>query len=323
MSTLLDILSAVAKSAGSEAAARVAKKAAPSIADWAWRPLQDVSKDVGLTAVPDYIQQGYGKFMQEQAGKASAGELGSRDLIKAYGITRSSVNRGAREVGDDIATGSARPEGYFSDWLMTPHGQAYLNDAQHGVVNDPAIADITQRFTPFGMADTLGKDLRYAATDLSPRGADLNSAITGDTAQWRDFAQSLNGIGPAKSGFIASMLGRGDLPTLDARQLVLQTGQPAKAASKFMRRGDGAGGDLAVDRLADRQSEMGLQIDPALAPFYQHLTHHAIWDSVGKSITTHDDVMRAMKLAGFGGGGVTLADILNKGSGNDSTGIQN
>jgi hypothetical protein len=43
--------------------------------------------------------------------------------------------------------------------------------------------------------------------------------------QWREWAQSLRGIGPAKSGFVASLLGRGDQPTLDARQILLQTGK--------------------------------------------------------------------------------------------------
>ena len=271
------------------------------ISDWNWRPLADVKQELDLTKVPEYIQEGYGKFMQEQSARAARGDLGPRDLIKAYGITRSSVNRAGRDVADDLVSGNTRPEGYMAEWLLSPHGKSYLDKAEKGGVDELALADIRERFAPFGMADTLAKDLRYGAENLSGLNVNPNEAITGGTDAWRTFAQDLKGIGPAKSGFLASLLGRGDLPTLDARQLVLQTGEPAGAASKFMRRGGGAGGDEAVDRLANRQSELALALDPSLAPQYQHLTHHAIWDKVGKSKTTHDDLVRAMKLAGFGG----------------------
>jgi hypothetical protein len=44
---------------------------------------------------------------------------------------------------------------------------------------------------------------------------------------YRDYAEQLKGIAAAKSGFVGSLLGRGDLPTFDARQIYLHTaGQP-------------------------------------------------------------------------------------------------
>lgn len=269
------------------------------IADWKWRPPQDVRNEVGLSEVPDYIQNVYGQFMKEQAGKAANHELGARDLIKAYGITRSSVNRGARNMNDDLAKGETRPEGYFAEWLLSPHGKAYLDDAENGVVNEAAIKDIRTRFAPFGMADTLAKDLKYAAESLSKVNGSTNEAIAGDKSAWRAFAQDLNGIGPSKSGFIASLLGRGDIPTFDARQIKLHTGGSGKDASKYIKRGDGAGGDAAVDRLAKRQKDMGLSLSPELEPFYQHLTHHAVWDKTAGTTTTHDDLVRAMRMAGL------------------------
>lgn len=277
-----------------------AAKAGTSIADWKWRPAGKVAKEVGLTEVPDYIKSGYGAFMAEQAAKAKSGNLSPRDLIKAYTITRSSVNRTARNVSDDIASGNVRPEGYFSEWLLTKNGKQYLDDAEKGIVNKEAISDIAGRFSPFGMAGTLAKDMEFAASRLSsvdPK--TLSSAATGSVGDWRTFAKELEGIGPAKAGFMASMLGRGDLPTLDARQLTLHAGGGGDA-SKFMRRGGGTGGDMAVDRLASRQKQMNLALDENLSPFYQHLTHHAIWDRVGKSQTTHEDLVRAMKHAAYG-----------------------
>lgn len=274
------------------------------IKDWRWKGGDKVKQEVGITELPSYIADNYGQFMKEQRGRADAGQLGARDLLKAYGITRSSVNRGAREISDDLAQGSVRPEGYMSEWLLSPQGKAYLDAAEKGQINTEAIADIQKRFAPFGMADTLANDLTYAAQQLPPINGSVNAAVTGPVDQWRAFAQGLNGIGPAKSGFIASLLGRGDLPTLDARQLALHTGKPAKDASKYMRRGGGKGGDAAVDRLAERQKAMGVAMDESLNPFSQHLTHHAVWDKVGGTRTTHEDLIRAMKLAGIGGFGL-------------------
>ena len=274
------------------------------IGDWRWKGADKVKQEVGINELPPYIADNYGQFMKEQRGRADAGQLGARDLLKAYGITRSSVNRGAREISDDLAQGSVRPEGYMAEWLLSPQGKAYLDAAEKGQVNAEAIADIQKRFAPFGMADTLANDLTYAAQQLAPINGCVNAAVTGPVDQWRVFAQGLNGIGPAKSGFIASLLGRGDLPTLDARQLALHTGKPAKEASKYMRRAGGKGGDAAVDRLAERQKAMGVAVDESLNPFYQHLTHHAVWDKVGGTQTTHEDLIRAMKLAGIGGFGL-------------------
>ena len=263
------------------------------IAGWQWRPMADVKADLGMREVPSYITDNYGNFMLEQAERAKRGDLGPRDLVKAYGITRSSVNRGARDIADDLAQGSTRPEGYFSEWLMTPQGRKYLDAAQRGDVDTSAIADITQRFGTFGMAPTLGSDLEWAARNLPQRSQDLSSAVLGSPEQWRDVVQSLHGIGPAKAGFLASMVGRGDMPTFDARQIKLHTGQPSKEAGAHMRR-VGAG-DAAVDRLAQRQRELGLELPEQFAPQYQHLTHHAVWDKVAGSKTTHDDVVRAMQ----------------------------
>lgn len=288
------------------------------ISDWNWRPLEDVKNEVAIDKVPPYITDNYGEFMLDQAGRAASGSLTPRDLIKAYGVTRSSVNRGARSMSDDILhSANARPEGYFSEWLLTPAGKAFLDDAQHGRINEGAIQDIVQRFTPFGMAPTLGNDLRWGVNNLPQMSGNLTDAVTGDPAKWREFAQSLHGIGPSKSGFIASLLGRGDMPTFDARQIKLHTGEPSAAASKYQSRMNGAGGDAAVDRLAARQSQMGIEVPERYAPHAQHLMHHAVWDKVAGDMTTHDDVIRAMEkgnidptlLAVIGGGGATAAAV--------------
>jgi hypothetical protein len=93
----------------------------------------------------------------------------------------------------------------------------------------------------------------------------------------------------------------------------LHTRGGGKEDQKYAKRGKGQGGEEAVERLAERQKAMGLELDPSLDPFYQHLTHHAIWDKIGDSQTTHDDVIKAMKnykqggLAQMAKGGKTAA----------------
>jgi hypothetical protein len=127
--------------------------------------------------------------------------------------------------------------------------------------------------------------------------------ITGDKEAFRDYAKSIYGIDQAKAGFIGSLLGRGDLPTLDARQLSLHTNPPTtvKVVGSIMNRQKGKGAKEAVDRLIDRQEAMALDLDPSLDPFYQHLTHHTAWDRALNEITTHDDLIRAMNNYNEGG----------------------
>ncbi|NDC92024.1 MAG: hypothetical protein EB089_09300 [Acidimicrobiia bacterium] len=76
----------------------------------------------------------------------------------------------------------------------------------------------------------------------------------------------------------------------------------------IMARGKGLGAREAVDRLTARQSALGLDIDPTLDPYYQHLAHHAVWDKVANEKTTHDDLMRALR--GYKAGGQPDIDAM-------------
>jgi hypothetical protein len=295
------------------------------ISDWNWRPMSDVRQDVPLTEIPEYIQGGFGNFMAEQAKRAAEGNLNARDLIKAYTITRSSVNRGGLPYNTATKTGMklprtteklVRPEGAFAEWLGSKAGQRYLDDAVLGKFDEKDLEDMVTRFGPFGMPAVLADDMRYAARTLSPKGATISADVTAPADVYRDTSQQIRGIGPAKSGFMASLLGRGDFPTFDARQINLHTGEGGKQAKKYLARGYGEGGEEAVARLADRQRAMNMSIDPALAPFYQHLTHHTVWDALDNSQVTHNDLMKAMRGYADGGevdsDGVTLDDFLSK-----------
>jgi hypothetical protein len=278
---------------------------------WDWRPLRDVQEELGgMQSIPGHVEN-FGSYMEEMARKAAGPGLSPRDLIKSYAITRASIQRRSqkadklRAAGLDLhpsVTGFVRPEGAMAEWLKTPNGQRYLDAAEIGKVDEDAVAHAQQVMKPFGLtAET--DALPWAALNLSDKHKDVSDMVkralsdSSPVAEWREFGKKLHGIGTAKAGFVASMLGRGDQPTLDARQVTLQTGKPTSEARKPMAR---AGFD-AVDRLAARQSALNPSMDTGLEPFRQHLTHHAIWDKVGNEETTHDDVIDAMRHANAGG----------------------
>jgi len=287
-----------------------ADPAAKYLKDWSWKPMPEVAGKLDLRTVPDYIQGGYGQFMKDQARRAAAGDLNARDLIKAYTITQSSIGRGglshatATKAGLKLPNtgGEVRPEGAFAEWLGSPMGQRYLDTASAGQADPRALAEIQQQFAPFGKQNDLIEKMQYAAQTMPNLSQNLNQAVLGDKDAYRNWAEQMKGVAGAKSGFIGSMLGRGDLPTFDARQINLHTANQAPVGiSSIMNRGKGQGGREAVDRLAARQEALGLELDPSLDPFYQHLTHHAVWDKVGNNQTTHDDLVKAMRNYKAGG----------------------
>ncbi len=285
------------------------------VEDWKWRPLADVDKELKLKEVPDYIQAGYGDFMADQLKRAEAGDLNARDLIKAYTITQSSIGRGglshatATKAGLKLphTGGEVRPEGAFAEWLGSPLGQRYLDMAERGELDSKALKEIQAAFAPFGKQNDQVAKMEWAAQNLPDMATDLNTRVTGSLSDWRNYTDELRGIAAAKSGFVGSLLGRGDVPTLDARQLNLHATTPPVGLGSIQNRGGGTGGRELVDRLSARQEALGLKIDPSLDPFYQHLGHHAVWDKIGNTETTHEDLVRAMRDYNKGGA-VHMAD---------------
>jgi len=301
--------------------------------NWNWRSLQDVHDELGnISEIPSHVAK-FGQFMDETANKASTKGLTPRDLIKAYTITRASIQRKSRPVDlvrkaglllPEATEKMIRPEGAFGEWLHTPHGQAYLNAAEKGEIDLEAIRNAVQIMAPFGKHTTDVPDaLIWAAKNLPGREDDISrlvaSAQQGESppSEWRSAVKDVRGIGPAKAGFFASLMGRGDQPTLDARQIILNTGQPSKEAQGYISKKGGKGGIEAVDRLSARQSAMNLSAPSDVSPYYQHLAHHTIWDKASNEETAHEDLMHAMRHAadggriGYSGGGDAENDIAN------------
>lgn len=290
------------------------------IEDWKWRPLEDVREDLaqpgalpqnarGEFELPQHVVP-FGDFMIDQAKRADTEGLSPRDVAKAYGITVSSMQRQAinRKKLEDLGLPLSspdrkiRPEGAFADWLVTPMGQRYLDAAVRGLQDRYAIEDAVRVMKPFGNYNKLGEQLAYGARYMPDAAGEISDLVArssygmSDPQEWRDFMKRVKNIDAAKSGFMSSMLGRGDNATLDARQLKLHT--PDDTSSKYFSRGERlpvTGGDEAVHRLNERQRVLGVSMPSRFDPMYQHLTHHGVWDATSGTKTTHEDLMNAMR----------------------------
>lgn len=285
-------------------------------ADWQWSPLSTVYEKLGgMSEIPPHVVD-FGRFMDEQAQRAATQGLTPRDLIKAFTITRASIQRRATDAENlrraglqlpEDVVGKVRPEGAFGEWLGTPAGQAYLDAAQRGQISENAIGDAVAQMSPFGKQNDIRKALEWAALNLPGRQSQVSDLVAAgremasSPSDWRVFTKDVKGVGPSKSGFLASLLGRGDQPTLDARQIILNTGQPTKEATRYIARRGGLGGVEGVERLSARQAALDLALPEDLRPYYQHLAHHAIWDKAGDEVTTHGDVVNALKQFNRGG----------------------
>ena len=121
---------------------------AEKLKDWTWKPMTEVAKKTPI-AIPDYVQQGYGEFMNRQLDRAMKGDLSPRDVLKAFGITQSSIGRGGLPYNTATKTGmklpntggEVRPEGAFAEWLGSPAGQQFLMAAERGEVHPNAMED--------------------------------------------------------------------------------------------------------------------------------------------------------------------------------------
>ena len=283
------------------------------IDDWQWRPMTDVAKELDLQKIPPHVQA-FGDYMRDMTAKAGKEGLSDRDLIKAYTTTMSSIQRRAADT-DKIREASGlplvgagpkiRPEGAWSEWLMSPAGKTYLDKATKGELDQDTVNSAFSVMRKFGLAPRQIEAMDWAAKNLPGRSQAASDLVyragqqASPVSEWRNFTSDVSGVGPAKSGFFASLLGRGDLPTLDARQVIVNTGMPTEASKSIMGRQfqgqKSFGAQEGVDRLAARQAALALEAPSKYDPYYQHLAHHSIWDKASNEMTTHADIIRSMQ----------------------------
>lgn len=340
------------------------------------RTIEDARKALGLSGkarvvLPPEVRL-FGEFMLRQNTRS----LTARDVVKAYVLTMSSIQRQGIKVasalystagtslwpdppvptpviteeslpgrpprtfeayvttkvknGRSVASDpKVRPETLMATLLLSPTGTRYLDAADRGEFDAAAALSLSrahQRFGKSGLnefgqpttekkAEGLYQQLEYAVK-LARKHNEVAQALRKLPRDgWFKWVQkNLRGVGPAKVGFISALLGRGDLPTADAREIDFWwmnwrefSSQKAKdGVLQFDRDGNPKWNAPEVkpefiDILASRLTALNVQMPNNLRKHYQHLVHHMVWDAAGGSRTTHADLIAAMDLAGYRG----------------------
>ena len=104
-----------------------------------WRPLSKVHEELGgMSEIPSHVAD-FGKFMDDTARRASTQGLSPRDLIKAYTITRSSIQRESRTADKARAAGLILPPGF----TRLASGCILLWGS--GILTPPSVAALTMK----------------------------------------------------------------------------------------------------------------------------------------------------------------------------------
>ena len=266
----------------------------------------------------------------------SRGTPTKRDILKAYLITMISIQRTAQTRGRVCENrphlsklhldATVRPEDLFSKLLRTPEGKAYLDDGVRGEYNHRAAREMAEDMRCFGLVFAAkptknkpqgGKPegpglfknvLPYAVNTLLPNADAIARLVSRDVpraAAYKYIKENVRGIAAAKTGFFLSLLGRGDIPTLDAKEIDLWVAEWPKSEYTYSKKtGEVTGMTKPTIRWGDVEQEIAsFEELPFRMPKEDrknrmHLQHHAIWDAAAGTATTHQEIIDAMNLAG-------------------------
>lgn len=209
--------------------------------------------------------------------------------------------KGSDKFTWECADPQVRPEDVMAVLLFSEHGKKYLDAAERGVFDEQAARELVKRTNCFGLQENLFQALRYGP-NIGQRRDEVVRALRSSPEEWIHYvtdrrANNVKGVKFAKVGFIASLLGRGDIPTLDAREINLWIRDPAEGE-------DATSAKLAVFR--KRIAQYPMMLAPEHEKHRGHLVHHALWDAFPgaderPTQTTHGAVIRAMQFAGTRG----------------------
>lgn len=258
----------------------------------ALQPARKVKKLLGLDrpTLPEHIQK-FGNYMVWMSGK----KLEPIDVVKAYVITESSIQRGEQSCEKvapywpelPCAPGEkVRPEHVMAKILLSPDGRRYVTAAAQGKYDARAASWVAGKFSSFGLSDQIAQALREAPR-LAKNVDEVERTLRkGSRRQWMEYvAKNVKGVSYAKAGFLAAILGRGDLATADARQIGLWRASDADKSSVTPE---------FVEALNRRLTALNVEMSPHLRPFYQHLVHHFLWDKMGGAEVFHDEIKECM-----------------------------
>lgn len=252
------------------------------------RAVKEVAEELGLSEVTEGAKQ-FGYFMRDMKAKG----VTPRDVVKAYLITTSSINRRAVPT-EKVATNwsdlvhdepDLRPEDAFAKLLGTPDGQRYLSAAVEGRFDEQAANAMLEKFKPFGLYNTQREYMRNAAENLSTVADAIVDAVGNmPTEQYAEFVrENFKGISFGKVGFMSGMLGRGDLPTVDVRERKIWYGDREVTVDKRI-----------LLQVRDRLARLAIPLTEDLKDYYQTIVHHAVWDRIEGTDTSHADIKTAM-----------------------------
>jgi len=257
--------------------------------------------------------------------KLRSGNVGPKDLAKAYMMAVSSIRSGdlgidkfenaigqkVDEVFVEKERGKIRTEGAMAYLLTTPQGQRMLNNISNGKIDAKDRAFISQAMKPFGMFgegeskfDNLfgaPSNKQINLTNINEFADMLKGGVKNEQELFNAIA-NLKGISQAKVGFVSNFLGIGTRGVIDAREIqgwmrgvVFQGERTEKEAAleKELLKSNKNLTPLQKEILR-RMRVVGdaFNVEPIIS---EYIGHHMIWDAVKNERTTHDGLYLAMK----------------------------
>jgi hypothetical protein len=287
-----------------------------------------VAADV-VGGFPEYLRP-VAQFITDQRQKLANGQMTRRDVMKAYVMTVASQGSGARAVeviannvakdgikfrpskdfttADKQGRAAIRPEEAAAYWLGTDAGQRALNNFEAGRFSPDDWKELVAIRKAYG--DDRFSNLRaFDPGNIQTMDAvlaDLN-ASGANTGKVLDAVQQLRGIKTGKKGFIAHLLGIGDVPTIDAVEINFWLTGKADIGKLNTRKATLA--RSVKESISDRRvsQEMFRRIDQRINALrdevpggadispevWSHVMHHWLWDKSKGIETTHEGMYRA------------------------------
>lgn len=255
---------------------------------------------------------GVAKHILEARETLKSGTVPEDNVIKSYLITMASMGSGGgyyenwkqgkgvelNPVFIESNKGKAwvRPEGTGAAYLVTDSGKNLVEAIKNKTAT---LDDIKKMFEFVGVGRenskaelVLGSMSNNAIQEFTNllnanKGSNFNEILDG--------SKMLNGIGNGKAGFISQFLGISSRAVVDARELNAWIAggmklTPAQNEAKRKAEGSQKMQDDFVSRIEQVGKELGYTDDMA-----GYLAHHAIWDNIAGSKTTHEGEYQVVK----------------------------
>lgn len=272
-----------------------------------------VSEETGFVPVSFWVEQLKGnvgylddviKHILDARQELKEGKVTENKVAKAYLITLGSMGSGGgwysswkdktKQTISDIFLEKKngkdwiRPEGAAAAYLVTPEGKKLVKDIIAGNATQEQIKDLFS-YIGFGrenskseyVVKTIARGDIKAMTDL------FNKNKGRDFAELYQEAMKLEGIGEGKTGFFNQYFGVSERGVIDARELNAWVAGSMKLTPEQKEKVKKAAsskklGDQLLGYIEQVGIELGYPKDLA-----GYIAHHAIWDAIANSVTTH------------------------------------